>query len=111
MIRILLMGLMFVSSVAFAEEQTCANYAKYGAIKAYKSEMGVVQGSDGVYSEAQFVSRNDSTYKYNVTVWDNNEDGDVWGQQYTVEVKKVGTKCQLVSPVVKSDSVEANTEE
>lgn len=72
----------------------CENYAKYGAIKAYKAEMGTVQGSDGIEYEATLVGLRNDISAYVVSISDNNEDGEYWTVDYSVVLNK---SCKILS--------------
>lgn len=87
------------AAAAYAAQDTCVQYAKYGAIKVYKSEVGEVQGSNGMEHSAEFRAYNPRTgvYTYLVTISDNNEDGDTWDVNYEVEVKRSIRGCRVVS--------------
>lgn len=75
---------------------TCANMAKNGAIRAYMSEMGTVQGSEGIQYSAHLVHQTGNSYKYEVVISDNNEDGETWDVNYLVQVQLRGTSCKIV---------------
>lgn len=75
----------------------CDNYAKYGAIRAYISEVGVVQGSEGIqYEIKEKLKAKSPFYNYIVSISDNNEDGDVWTVDYFVMTKKIDGDCQVL---------------
>lgn len=81
---------------ALASDGPCSNYAKHGAIKAYKAEFGTVQGSDGIQYSASLVEADGNIFDYLVSISDNNEDGETWTIDYDVRVKKEGTRCKVV---------------
>lgn len=75
----------------------CENMAKYGAIRAYMSEVGTIQGSDGIQYEAKLISSTENIFNYEVIISDNNEDGEYWDTTFQVRVKQRGTSCKVVS--------------
>lgn len=82
---------------ALASDGPCANYAKYGAIRAYKAEFGTIQGSEMEY-EAELIQENDGVLSYLVSIYDHNEDGEYWTMEYDVDVTRVNRNrsCKLV---------------
>lgn len=92
------LALLALSAPSMAAEFPCANMAKYGAIKAYKSETGTIQGSDGIQTVAVPTSARGNLISYLVTISDNNEDGETWEVDYTVVLREISTgKCQVLS--------------
>jgi len=88
------------SHIAFSAETTCENYGKFGAIRAYKSEVGTVQGSEGIeYEITKTVKKEDPFYSFVVSITDNNEDGEVWTVDYLVETKRTNKKNKKQKPV------------
>lgn len=93
-----LLSLLPVS--AFAGE-VCENYAKYFAIRDYKSQVVGVQGSDGMMYESELVSitptADGEEYLYTVQISENNEDGEYWTWEYEVLLSKAANsaKCKL----------------
>jgi len=77
-------------------EGPCSNMAKYAAIRAYKAEMGTVQGSDGIDYSATLIAQRGEFAGYLVTISDNNEDGDRWEADYNVSVRLKDCKVVLV---------------
>lgn len=94
--NLVLIALTLGFSASALARQCDENYAKYGALRVYHSETGLVQGSDGPEAvAAQIYSKGDFS-KYNVAITDNNEDGDVWEVSYAVTLRQVGDKCQVL---------------
>lgn len=97
---LVLLALAIAPAVSFAGE-TCENYAKYFAIREYKSQ-GPVQGSDGIQYESELISEtptlSGADFLYEVVIRDNNEDGEFWGVYYEVAIdyNKSTQKCELV---------------
>lgn len=81
---ILTIALMLAATAGFA----CENYAKYSAIKAYKAEVGTVQGSDGIGYDATLIALRGDVSAYVVSISDNNEDGEYWTVDYQVVLGK-----------------------
>lgn len=77
----------------------CEGHAKYGAMKAYAEEMGVVQGSDGATRDATLIDNlNAKKATYIVGISDNNEDGEYWTVNYLVKVGlNRANECQVSS--------------
>lgn len=73
----------------------CDNYAKQGAIRAYKSQ-GAVQGSEGIEYSAKLVKSANSVYDYLVSISDNNDEGESWTVDYLVRVEKDGNACHIL---------------
>lgn len=93
----LMMSLGF-SSTVFAAKSPCAGFAKYGAIRAYKAEVGTIQGSEGIEYSATLKKQSGDEFTYLVTISDNNEDGETWDVDYIVTTRKLGTgKCKVLS--------------
>ena len=72
----------------------------FGAIRAYKSEIGFVQGSDGIKYSATLIdnTKKENEATYLVGVDDNNEDEEYWTWNYLVEVKKDSEgSCKVLS--------------
>jgi hypothetical protein len=86
---------LLISSSMTLAAGPCENKAKYGAIRAYKAEVGTIQGSNGVETKADLVQERNGAYSYIVSVMDNNEDGEYWTLDYAVVVK--GQDCKIVS--------------
>lgn len=80
-----------------APQGPCANFAKFAAIRAYKAEMGTVQGSNGIDYSAEMIRSDRGTTTYVVTIRDNNEDGEVWEVDYSVRVKGPNPLCKILS--------------
>jgi hypothetical protein len=94
---ITLLSLFAFLNVSFATpEAPCANFAKFGAIRAYKAEMGTIQGSDGIEYEATLTGTRGELSSYVVAISDNNEDGETWTVKYSVVVRKTSA-CSVVS--------------
>ena len=87
----------FLSLSVLASEGPCVGFAKFGAIRAYKSEMGTVQGSDGIGYSAVLKNNNKDIYTYLVTISDNNEDGEYWEVDYDVKVQTKSFGCKLLT--------------
>lgn len=86
-----------VSPLAFGAAKPCENYAKYAAIKAYKAEMGTVQGSDGIGYTATPLWVRSSPVSYKITISDNNEDGETWTVGYYVELQvEQDSRCKIL---------------
>ncbi len=88
------------ATVAEAQGQdasSCANMAKFGAIRAYKAEVGTIQGSDGIQYEATLTGVRGEVASFLVSIYDNNEDGETWTVNYSVVVRKSENRCSLVS--------------
>lgn len=91
---------VLMSTSAFAGE-ICENYAKYFAIRDYKSKATGVQGSDGIVYDSELISITPNAegeeYLYTVSISENNEDGDYWTWYYEVVVSKLpnSEKCSL----------------
>jgi hypothetical protein len=81
--KIFALILLAYSSLSFATPN-CSNKAKYFAIKLYHAETGVVQGSEGLESEASLLRITTNTIQYKVSVFDNNDEGEAWGVDYLV---------------------------
>ncbi len=91
------MLLIIFACQAYAKEdkQACSNYAKYEAIRKYKSDTGVVQGSVELEYSADLIKTTATQYEYVVEITDSNEDGEYWTLAYTVTLKK--KSCELVT--------------
>ena len=94
-----LTGLLVLGSISSFASMDCKNMAKNGAIRAYHSEMGTVQGSEGIEYGAKLVDNSKgSKFTYLIDIYDNNEDGDAWTSNYLVEVSKSSVgKCSVLS--------------
>lgn len=90
-----ILGLLLSLNV-FAND-VCLNQAKYQAIRTYHAETGVVQGSDGITYQGQFLDQEGESLRYVVTIQDNNEDGEYWFVDYEVVMKLENKKCKKVS--------------
>jgi hypothetical protein len=91
-------SLLALISTAFAQDSApCANMAKYGAIRAYKAEVGTIQGSAGIQYTASLTGVRGDFASYVVAISDNNEDGETWTVNYTVVVRKTNQQCALIS--------------
>lgn len=97
-----LMTALFALTPALAHAgDVCENYAKYFAIRDYKSH-GTVQGSEGIQYESELIYvdtyQDRDEYLYKVAITDNNEDGEYWTTNYDVllEQAKGQTKCHLL---------------
>lgn len=98
MIKFVMMVLLLsgsVSSLAFGATNPCKNYAKNAAIRAYKSETGTIQGSDGIKYVATQVKNSGQFFEFQVTISDNNEDGETWNVDYLVQLQRNAT-CKVV---------------
>jgi hypothetical protein len=95
-----LIALLSVAVPAQANEIPCANMAKYAAIRAYKAEVGEVQGSDGMQYSAFATSVNNGRITYLVSISENNEDGESWEFGYYVDLRwreKASPQCKIIS--------------
>ena len=88
---------LLISTSAVASEGPCANTAKYAAIRAYKAEVGPVQGSDGIQYSAVLKQHNSDILQYVVTISENNEDGEFWEMDYSVKLKGQEASCKVLS--------------
>ncbi len=88
--------LMVLSVPVLAEQDRCVNYAKYGAIRAYKAEMGTVQGSHGIEYVAELKGTQGVFSDYVVSIYDDNEDGDTWQVDYAVRTETLAKSCKLI---------------
>ena len=79
-----LMAVIALSQLSLGETKLCENYAKYAAIRAYKSEVGTIQGSEGIEFSATLLKLKNEWVEYQVTISDNNEDGETWTVDYWV---------------------------
>ena len=108
----LLIAILIMSSASFAfakeDQKKCSNYAKYEAIRKYKSDTGTVQGSDGIQYNAVLVKTTATQYEYVVEISDNNEDGEFWTLAYTVNLEK--NTCKRIS-ISESETVSSSEEE
>ncbi|KHD88131.1 MAG: hypothetical protein OM95_10160 [Bdellovibrio sp. ArHS] len=93
-----LMGafVMMFSSFALAAGP-CENYAKAAAIRKYKADSGVIQGSQGIQYWAVQEAGWNNPYLYTVTIADNNEDGEFWEVDYEVTIQENHGRCKTVS--------------
>lgn len=86
------------TELTLAEDaSTCANMAKYGAIRAYKAEVGTIQGSEGIQYDATLTGLRGEFASFLVSISDNNEDGETWTVNYSVVVRKTENRCSVVS--------------
>jgi len=95
-----LIALLALSTPAQANEIPCANMAKYAAIRAYKAEVGEVQGSDGIQYSAFVTDVINGRITYLVSISENNEDGERWEFNYYVDLlwlEKADPQCQIQS--------------
>lgn len=91
-------ALVFSANVSAAVMgDPCINMAKYGAIRAYMSETGTVQGSEGIQYSARLVQQQGNVFDYQVTISDNNEDGETWDVEYEVKVQQRGNTCKVIT--------------
>lgn len=77
------------------EKATCENMAKNAAIRAYYSEVGVVQGSDGIQYKAKLEKVDGNVNEFIVSISDNNEDGEAWTIDYYVSTVDTAGKCKI----------------
>jgi hypothetical protein len=89
---ILVVAAVLLTSL-LAQAKPCENIAKYQAIRSYKSEVGTVQGSDGIQYSSSLKSVQGKIYTYEVAVFDNNDEGDTWEVNYIVTIKNDKKKC------------------
>lgn len=89
---IVFFALVLFSFRTFAANE-CKNKAKYYAINTYHAETGVVQGSNGISYQAEFLSEKKGIQKYQVKIEDNNEDGDYWTIEYEVTIDNASGAC------------------
>lgn len=89
--------LMMTSAAKAANEGPCANFAKSGAIRAYKAETGTIQGSNGIEYSAKLIGTRGDISDYLVTIADNNEDGESWEVDYAVKVKGSNSSCKILA--------------
>jgi hypothetical protein len=82
-----LIAMLSLTASAQANEIPCANMAKYAAIRAYKAEVGEVQGSDGIKYSATVASARYNAVFYLVSIRENNEDGESWEFKYSVALR------------------------
>ena len=75
----------------------CEEDARYSAFSKYYSEMGPLQGSEGVDHHAQLVDDYQQEASYLVYIYDGNEDGDAWTSSYLVKVATEAQACQVLS--------------
>lgn len=93
---LLTVGVLLISASALAQGP-CENFAKFGAIRHYKSIMGTVQGSEGIEYSSKFIGTQGNISDYVVTIVDNNEDGEMWEVDYSVQVQDTGKKCKVLA--------------
>lgn len=88
--------LSFSATFSYAAEK-CEGYAKYFAIRDYKANTGVVQGSEGIDYQSELISSLNDEHTFKVAITDNNEDGQYWTMNYEVVVKEIpnSQKCSL----------------
>lgn len=98
-IATLIVGFTSYSYAAKNSKSSCENMAKSGAIRAYKGEVGEIQGSEGIQYSAELVQTDGQDSQYKVSITDNNEDGDVWTIEYLVTVSDTPAKCNVVKVV------------
>jgi hypothetical protein len=96
-----LMIFIFFPQTGFSADQMCENYGKFGAIRAYKAEVGTIQGSDGIEYEVKSMAHHDPYYNFVVTIYDNNEDGEQWSVFYIVKTKKTEKLNKKGLPICK----------
>jgi hypothetical protein len=95
-----LIALLSLAASAQANEIPCANMAKYAAIRAYKAEVGEVQGSDGIQYSAVATATRGNYISYLVTISENNEDGESWEVGYNVNLlwqQNAKPECKILS--------------
>lgn len=95
-VLLVFVGLLFAPA-AFGSARPCQNYAKYAAIRAYKAEMGTVQGSTGIEYSAHLEKKKGNLVEYTVTITDNNEDGEVWDVDYRVKLRAKDGTCEILN--------------
>ncbi len=89
--------LALTTSVSASISGPCSGHAKSAAIRAYKAQMGTVQGSDGIeYEIKEKLKAKLPFHNYVVTIFDNNEDGDTWSVDYFVMTKLEGQTCKVL---------------
>lgn len=94
---IILSAIVFSYSANAEIKGECSNYALSGAIKAYKSMAGTVQGSEGIeYKIKEKLKAKLPFHNYIISITDNNEDGDVWTLDYFVMTKKENGQCKVL---------------
>jgi hypothetical protein len=87
----------FAAKPLAAKEGPCANFAKSGAIRAYKKQTGVVQGSPGISYSAKLVKTLGAISDYVVSISDSNEDNENWVIDYSVKVQDLGSNlCKIL---------------
>jgi hypothetical protein len=92
-----LFAVITMSQLTFGVTKPCANYAKYAAIKAYKAEVGSIQGSDGIEYTATLLKKQGQLVEYKVAISDNNEDGETWTFDYWVQLEKQpNSVCKII---------------
>lgn len=96
---VVLNSTMAMATPAKKLQAPCENYAKYFAIRDYKSSMGTVQGSDGIEVSSELKYSQGRNYGFEVAISDNNEDGEMWTVLYQIVVKPSSQRaaCDLVS--------------
>lgn len=95
-----LIAMLSLAAPAQANEIPCANMAKYAAIRAYKAEVGEVQGSDGIQYSAVVTATRGNYISYLVTISENNEDGETWEVGYNVNLlwqQNAKPECKILS--------------
>ena len=96
---LMVLAALAASSTAMAakEETACAKRAKFGAIRAYKAEVGTVQGSTGIEYDATFLSAKGFVQTYAVSISEGNDENESWEFTYRVKVQVAGDGCKLLS--------------
>lgn len=95
-----LIAMLTLAAPAQANEIPCANMAKYAAIRAYKSQVGEIQGSEGIQYSAKATAVRNNRITYLVTIAENNEDGEMWEFDYNVEIlwqENSKPECKILS--------------
>jgi hypothetical protein len=91
--KLALLMTLFISAVAHA---SCESKATNYAVRVYEAAIGPVQGSEGMEHETKLVSTRQGILDYLVTIWDNNEDGEIWEVEYQVVVDNKTGACRKV---------------
>lgn len=85
----------FLTPAAFATSRyKCENYAKGAAIRAYKAEVGTIQGSEGMeYNARKLRTDDEGNIFFRVHITEGNEDGESWTFNYLV---KTSDSCRIL---------------
>lgn len=82
------------SGLALAEQGPCENFAKYGALKAYKFEPNTPQNE--MDYAAKIVDGRGDKALYQVTVSDKTESGKTLKTNYYVTIQAQESSCKVV---------------